>query len=329
MKILVIGGTSFVGRHFVEAAMAKGHTLTLFNRGQTNPNLFPEAEHLKGDRDGDLSQLEGGKWDAVLDTSGYLPRVVRKSAAALAGIVDHYTFISSISVYQDPFAAGDESAPLGTLEDESTEEITGETYGPLKVLCENAVKEEMNERAFVIRPGLIVGPHDPTDRFTYWPVRIAEGGDVLAPGRGDSLVQFIDARDLASWMLKMIENGETGDYNATGPAEELSMKVFLESINTALGGKANLEWVGSDFLQSQSVGPWMEMPLWLGSDEAHMKADITKAVAAGLSLRPTEEIARDTYEWARSRPTIHEWKAGLSREKEAMVLQAWREAGSA
>ena len=329
MKLLVIGGTSFVGRHFVEAAMAKGHALTLFNRGKTNPDLFPDAEHIKGDRDGDLSQLEGGKWDAVLDTSGYLPRVVRKSAAALAGIVDHYTFISSISVYQDPFAGGDESAPLGTLEDELTEEITGETYGPLKVLCENSVREEMSGRSLIIRPGLIVGPHDPTDRFTYWPVRVAEGGDVLAPGGGDSLVQFIDARDLASWMLKMIENSETGDYNATGPAEELSMKVFLESINEAMGGKANLEWVGGDFLQSQSVGPWMEVPLWLGSDEAHMKADIGKAVAAGLSFRPTEEIAKNTNEWARSRPEDHEWKAGLSREKEATVLQAWREARSA
>jgi len=329
MKILVIGGTSFVGRHFVEAAMGKGHALTLFNRGKTNPDLFPDAEHLKGDRDGDLSQLEGGKWDAVLDTSGYLPRVVRKSAAALAGIVDHYTFISSISVYQDPFAGGDESAPLGTLEDESTEEITGETYGPLKVLCEKAVTEEMNGRCLIIRPGLIVGPHDPTDRFTHWPVRIAEGGDVLAPGGGDSLVQFIDARDLASWMLKMTEDGVNGDYNATGPAGELSMKAFLETVNQALGSKATLNWVPSDFLQSHGVGPWMEMPLWLGSDEAHMKASIGKALSAGLTFRSTEEIAKDTNYWARSRPQDHEWKAGLSREKEATVLQAWREARSA
>lgn len=324
MKILVLGGTSFLGRHFVEIALAEGHDLTLLNRGKTNPELFgSEVEKITADRDGDLSELDGGTWDAALDTSGYLPRVVAKSAEKLADRVDHYTFISSISVYADPFAEVDESSPVGTLEDESVEEITGETYGPLKALCEQSAQRAFDGRCLVLRPGLIVGPHDPTDRFTYWPTRIAAGGEVLAPGNPKAQVQVIDARDLAAWNLRLINEKTTGVFNATGPAEPLSMEETLNAINEALGGKSAFTWIPSEFLVAQQVGPWMEMTLWLGSDEAEMKADVSRAVAAGLTFRPIEEISKDTYEWASSRPTDYQWKAGLARDKEAAVLAAW------
>ena len=183
MNLLILGGTVFLGRHLVEAALARGHAVTLFNRGQHNPDLFPEVERLRGDRDGDLQALEGRRWDAVVDTCGYVPRVVRASAEMLAPNVDHYTFISSISVYADTSKPGiDEQAPVGTLDDPTTEEVTGESYGPLKALCEQAAEAAMPGRVLNIRPGLIVGPHDPTDRFTYWVRRVAEGGEVLAPG---------------------------------------------------------------------------------------------------------------------------------------------------
>lgn len=324
MKILVLGGTSFLGRHFVDIALQQGHVLTLLNRGRTNPDLFGnEVEKITVDRDGDLTELDGKSWDAALDTSGYLPRVVRKSAEKLADKVEHYTFISSISVYADPFGEADETAQVGTLEDETTEEITGETYGPLKVLCEGAAEEVFGDRCLVIRPGLIVGPHDPTDRFTYWPARIAEGGEVLAPGNPKAQVQIIDARDLAGWNLRLIDEKKSGVFNATGPAELLTMQEMLDVTNEALGQKASFTWVPSEFLIAQQVGPWMEMPLWLGSDEAGMKADVTKAVDAGLTFRQTEEISKDTYEWSSSRPSDYEWRAGLARDKEAAVLDAW------
>ncbi len=206
MKLLVLGGTVFLGRHLVEAATARGHSVTLFNRGQHNPELYPEVEKLRGDRDSDLSALQGRRWDAVIDTCGYLPRAVRASAELLADAVDHYTFISSISVYADFHTpAMDESAPVGTLADETVEEVTGETYGPLKALCEQAAERALPGRVLNIRPGLIVGPHDPTDRFTYWPVRVARGGEVLAPGRPHVPVQVIDGRDLAEWTVRMVE----------------------------------------------------------------------------------------------------------------------------
>ena len=198
MKLLILGGTVFLGRHLVEAAQARGHQLTLFNRGQHNPELFAGVEKLRGDRSGDLSALRGRRWDAVIDTCGYIPRIVRASAELLADAVDHYTFVSSLSVYADTSRPGiDESAPVGQLADETVEDITGETYGPLKALCEQAAGRALPGRVLTVRPGLIVGPHDPTDRFTYWPVRVARGGALLAPGRPERRVAFVDVRDLA------------------------------------------------------------------------------------------------------------------------------------
>ncbi|MCE5207811.1 MAG: epimerase, partial [Chloroflexi bacterium] len=208
MKILVIGGTRFLGRAAVEAVLAAGHKVTLFNRGVSNPSLYPQVETIIGDRSMDLSLLKGRSWDAVIDTCGYVPRVVRMSASALSGSVGHYTFISTISVYSETWKTGiDENGVLGVLEDETTEEITGGAYGPLKALCEQAAEDAMPGRVLTIRPGLIVGPHDPTDRFTYWPVRVAQGGEVLAPDSPDYKCQVIDVRDLAEWNIRMIEAG--------------------------------------------------------------------------------------------------------------------------
>ena len=270
MDILILGGTVFLGRHLVEAALAHGHTVTLFNRGQHNPDLFPQVERLRGDRGGDLSAIEGRHWDAVIDTSGYLPRAVRASAELLAPNVDHYTFISSISVYGDPSHPNvDEDAPVATMDDPTNENIA-ENYGALKALCEQAAEAAMPGRVLHIRPGLIVGPHDQSDRFTYWVQRVARGGEVLAPGDPDAPVQIIDVRDLAEWTIRMVEQGKTGIFNATGPAEPLTMRRCLRQPRQASDSDASFIWLDDDFLVQQGAGPWIEIPLWLpvGGEES-------------------------------------------------------------
>ena len=327
MKLLILGGTVFLGRHLVDSALARGHEVTLFNRGQHNPELFPGIEKLRGDRDGDLTVLQGRRWDTVIDTSGYLPRVVRASAAALASAVEHYTFISSISVYSDANQPGlDESGIVGTLEDPTVEEITGETYGPLKALCEQAVEEEMPGRALMIRPGLIVGPFDPTDRFTYWPHRVARGGEVLAPGRTKHATQIIDVRDLADWTVRMAERRASGIYNATGPAYTLTMGALLDTCQAVAQSDAAFTWADERFLLDQGVQPWSELPLWLPeADDTLSTVNCAKAFAAGLTMRPLAETVRDTLTWDITRPAGHEWRAGLSAERERQVLQNWHE----
>jgi nucleoside-diphosphate-sugar epimerase len=326
VKLLILGGTVFLGRHIVETALQRGHKITLFTRGERNPDLFPDVEKLRGNHDGNLAPLEGRRWDAVIDTSGYVPRVVRASAELLKDAVAHYTFISSISVYAGFETPNmDETAPVGTLADEGVEEITGETYGPLKALCEHAVEEVMPGRALIIRPGLIVGPHDPTDRFTYWPRRIARGGEVLAPDRPDRATQFIDARDLADWTVRMAEAGATGTYNATGPAERLTMGQLLDVCNTAGGGSAAFTWASEAFLLDAGVGPWIELPLWVPESEGagFDSVSIAKALAAGLSFRSLEETVRDTLAWDAARPADTQRRAGLDAEKERETLRRW------
>ncbi len=330
MRILILGGTVFLGRALVEAALERGHTLTLFNRGQSNPNLFPNVESLRGDRASDLSALQGRRWDAVIDTCGFVPRIVCQSAELLAHAVEHYTFISTLSVYADPSKVGlDESAPVGKLADETTEQVTGETYGPLKALCEQVIEQTLPGRALIIRPGLIVGPHDPTDRFTYWPHRVARGGEVLAPGRPDRPIQFIDVRDLAGWTLRMVEAGKTGVYNADGKAGAVTMEQLLETCRSVSGSDATFTWVSEEFLAAHQVGEWMEMPLWIPeSDPANagfFAFDCRKAIAAGLGLRPLSETVRAALEWDATRRSDHEWRAGLTRQREAELLQAWKE----
>jgi 2'-hydroxyisoflavone reductase len=326
MKLLILGGTRFLGRHLVSAAQERNHDVTLFNRGQTNPGLFPGVAELHGDRDGDLQVLSGRTWDAVIDTCGYVPRVVGASAEFLAGAVPHYTFISTLSVYGDLDEAGiDESAPVTTIDDESTEEVTGETYGALKVLCEQAVAEQYPDASLIIRPGLIVGPYDPTDRFTYWPVRIDRGGEVLAPGTPDTPVQIVDVRDLAEWTIAMVEESATGVYNATGPDEKLPFAQVLETCRAVAGSDATFTWLPEAFLLAHGAEPWVEIPLWVPGEEAigFGTVDVSRAVAKGLRFRPLAATVADTLSWAHQRPAGHEWRAGLAPEKEATILDAW------
>jgi 2'-hydroxyisoflavone reductase len=329
MKLLLIGGTRFLGRAIVNQALAAGHEVTLFNRGQSNPDLYAdEVETLIGDRDGGLDVLDGRSWDAVIDTCGYFPRLVRDSARFLADAVNQYVFISSISVY--PFAAlrvpgVDEATAVGTLEDETVEEITEETYGPLKALCEQAAEAAMPGRVLNVRAGLIVGPHDLTDRFTYWPYRVAQGGNVLAPDSPDHAVQFIDVRDLAQWILHMVEAQKVGTYNVTGQAGEVTLGDVLTTSRAVSGSEAAFVWVSEPFLTQHEVGPWVNLPLWVGSDLAGLsQVNCDKAFADGLAIRPLAETIQDTLTWQATRPADHEWRAGLSREREAELLEKWR-----
>ncbi len=318
MRILVLGGTKFLGRAFVEHALARGHELTLFNRGQTNPELFPEAEKVHGDREVSLDALAGHEWDVAVDVASWLPRVTRVAVDALRESVDRYVYVSSISVYE-PFA----EPPVegnAVAETDSTEE-TLENYGAFKAQCEQIVLDAFGDRALVVRPGLIVGPHDPSDRFTYWPRRVAEGGEVLAPGSPDDPVQFIDVRDLGEWMVRLVEDGATGVFNATG--EPLAFGSFLEQARDALGSDATFTWIPAAELLEAGVGPWMEVPLWLPPEmRAMQQASVARAVAAGLTFRPVAETVRDTAAWDRERDIPRVDGVGLAPERERELLAA-------
>ena len=325
MNILIIGGTRFLGRHLVETALARGHGVTLFNRGKSNPGLFPQLETIQGDREHDISRLSGRAWDAVIDTSGYVPRIVHLSASSLESNVGRYVFISSISVFANFSKVGmDESEPVGRLEDESVEEITAETYGPLKALCEKIVQDTCGDRALIIRPGLIVGPNDPTDRFTYWPVRIARGGDVLAPEKPDAPVQIVDVRDLAEFTIHLVEENASGVYNVTGPDYELTLGALLETSKEVSGSDARVHWASVEFLSQNNVAPWSDMPAWVPDtmeDAGFSRFDLSKAIGAGLRFRPLAETVRDTITWASTRPADYEWRAGLKPEREQELLK--------
>jgi 2'-hydroxyisoflavone reductase len=323
MHILILGGTRFLGRHLVEAALAAGHEVTLFNRGKSNPGLFPQVETLSGDRREHLDALKGRRWDACIDTCGYIPREVRMSTEALRDSVGHYTFISTISVYTDALKPGDdESGPLGTLDDPTVEEVTGETYGPLKVLCEQAAESNLPGRVLTVRSGLIVGPHDPTDRFTYWVARAAEGGAMLGPGKPEQTLQFIDGRDQAAWIIRMTEANTTGIFNVSGPASPLTMCETLETCVQVAGAGAALTWVDEAFLLEQGLQPWAELPLWIpDGGNAALNIDLGKAQAAGLTCRSLVETVRDTLAWHQTR--ADEFKRALAAEREAEVLAAW------
>lgn len=333
MRLLVLGGTLFLGRHIVDEAHRRGHELTLFNRGRTDPAPVVGVEQIHGDREHDVSRLAGRRWDAVIDTSAYLPRIVRASAEALAGAVDRYAFVSSISAYGTfPRSGLDEDAPAAPSPPPGEEDVS-RFYGQLKAACEREVEEVLPGRALVIRPGLIVGPYDPTDRFTYWVLRLAEGGRVLAPRAPDQPVQLIDVRDLAAWIVEMAERSGAGVYNATGPAEPLTLGPALERIRAATGGGADLVWIDEDRLAGEGVQPWDELPLWLDLPRhpdfaGFLAVEIGRALAAGLRLRPLEATVADTLAWARTRTEAPARvsgvplppPAGLAREREAELL---------
>ncbi len=329
MDFLVLGGTLFLGRAIVEDALARGHRVTIFTRGNTLPDLFDDrVTKIRGDRMTGHEPLRGRAFDAVIDTSGHFPRVVRDGCATLVDHAAHYTFVSTVSVYPRlPDLGMDEDAPVAELADPTVEQITGETYGGLKVLCERAVREAFGERACIVRPGLIVGRHDWSDRFTYWPVRVARGGDVLAPGEPDTRVQVIDVRDLAAWLVTCAERNTGGVFNAVGPDPELSMRALLDACLRVARSDARFTWIPDDFLLAQQVGPWMELPLWIPDDpdqRGFSAVSNARAVAQGLRFRPIEDTIADTLAWEATRPKERTWRAGLSPEKERAVLEAWR-----
>jgi 2'-hydroxyisoflavone reductase len=316
VRLLVLGGTKFLGRAVVEAALANGDEVTLFNRGQTNPELF-HVEKIRGDRTKDLEALAGRSWDAALDMATFLPRVVRLSTDALRDSVRRYVYVSSISAYADQSVPPAEGNPVAQLADPDSESI--DDYGALKATCEGIVDDAFGERALVIRPGLIVGPHDPTDRFTYWPRRIAKGGRVLAPAPPDAPVQFIDVRDLGAWIVHATESGLAGIYNATG--ETLTFASFLEECRH-VAGDAEIVWVDAQQLVDAGVGEWMELPLWITSPEysATHLADVSKAVAEGLRFRPLAETIRDTLAWDAEREWPLAEGVGLTPARERELL---------
>jgi len=304
--------------------------VTLFNRGRTNPNLFPDVEKLVGDRDGKLEALKNRSWDAVVDTTGYVPRIVKLSAELLAPNVAHYIFISTISVYAKEDVVGmDETAPVMTIDDPTNEEWR-KNYGALKALCEKTAEATMPGRVATIRPGLIVGPLDPTGRFSHWPSRLSEGNEVLCPGDGTTPTQIMDGRDLGAWIVKVVENRTTGTFNALGPAQRMTMKELIDGCNTAAGGKGKPVWVDAQFLDKHDVAPWQEMPAWIdnkGEFAGFGTLSNARAVKAGLTFRPVAETAKDTLAWLSTLSDDERAKlrsSGIKPDKEAKVLAAWK-----
>ena len=338
MRLLILGGAGLTGPHQLRYALDRGHTVTLFNRGRTAlPTDLAGVEQLHGDRAaGDLDALRGREWDACIDNPTTLPAWARDSAQALAGRVERYLFISTISVYADmrsPLAEDDALQPYEGADPyaETMDSVRAsgfKLYGPLKALSEREVQLRFPSAAAIVRPGLIVGPGDATDRFTYWPLRVRRGGEVLAPGSPADPVQFIDARDLAQWTVRLAEQRATGVFNATGPAGPLSIGALLETIRAAVNPQASFTWVPAQDLEAQGVAPWSDLPVWLPSGGEHggmLRASIDRALAAGLAFRPLAETIRDTLAWFDALPEERRLapRAGLSSEREAQVLAAW------
>jgi len=355
MNILILGGTGFLGPHLVDQALDRGWTITTFNRGKTAPNLFAGDRYkgivqLRGDRDpakgeglksleslASTMKAEGRRFDAVIDNSSYFPRITTASAELLAPVTMMYQLVSTISVWSDNSVAPDESTPVSTIEDPATEKLTGETYGPLKALCEKAAERACAGKACVIRPGLIVGPGDDSLRFTYWPARIAEGGAVLAPRAAkpqEQFVQFIDVRDLAAFMLKLVEDGHLGTYIANGPQGTMTMEEMLHGIRATVSVPVEFRWADEEWLLGKEVAPWMGLPLWIPQAPETAgagRANCARAFAHGLRCRPLAETARDTLEDFRrteaERPKDFAWGSGrtpgISREREGAILADW------
>ncbi len=340
MKILIIGGTKFLGHHLTKESLSKGHQVTLFNRGVSNPELFPEAVKLRGDREKDLKILENRQWDAVIDTCGYLPNVVKKSAELLTNNVSHYTFISSISVYTQFYSSKtSENSPVCKItEDELFQAAKIPTdgglnptmydsfYPGLKASCEKTVEELFPGKTFIPRPGLIVGPYDYEGRFEYWCKRISEGGDVLCPDQLDRRkIKFIDCRDLTKWIVSMIESKETGIYNTTGPEENLTLKMFFDECKRVSGGDAKFIEASDEFLIKSRINSWRDFPYWIPMNDENFKGvfDVKndKAILKGLTFRPISETIKDTISWLASKKYSSETKVGLARTQELKLIK--------
>ncbi|HZZ89110.1 MAG TPA: NAD-dependent epimerase/dehydratase family protein [Caulobacteraceae bacterium] len=337
LRILILGGTGFIGPHQVRYALARGHQVTLFNRGRQPDAWNGRVEELIGDRNtSDLKALEGREWDVCIDNPTTLPFWVRDAGQVLAGKVGQYIFISTISVYADNAKPADETSPLApyTGADPMAETMAtfaaskGELYGPLKAVSEAEAGRRFGPAVTIIRPGLIVGPGDETDRFSYWPVRLSRGGEVLAPGDGSDPVQIIDARDLSEWTIQMAETRTFGIFNATGPAHELSMHGVLDGVRSAIGSNAQLVWVPETFLDANKVEAWSDLPVWVpghGETAGFSRTRIAKATAAGLTFRPLADTSRDTLAWFKTQPAERQAKlrAGLAPDREALLLAQW------
>ncbi|MEZ5500855.1 MAG: NAD-dependent epimerase/dehydratase family protein [Steroidobacteraceae bacterium] len=332
LSILILGGTRFIGVHMAEAALARGHRITFFNRGRTNPGLLPQIPRLTGDRNGELEALESGEWDAVIDNSGYIPRHVELSAQLLQSRAARYLFISSVSVYPDFSQPRDEDSAVAKLEDETVETVNGETYGPLKALCEARVRSIFQSRATVVRPGLIVGPGDNTDRFTYWPARALRGGEFIAPGSSDDAIQIIDARDLAAFCIHLLETGTSGTFNALSAPQQFRMGQLIDASTRAAaarGASARATWIDAANLAKLEIAPWSDMPVWLpasGDTAAFASTPTGRAHAAGLKIGTLERTVDDTLAWHLTRPETERssLKAGLGADRERDLLERWR-----
>ena len=331
LKILILGGTGFIGPHMVREALRRGHEVSLFNRGRTNNELFPDLKLYKGDRNNDLQSLEGGNWDVVVDNSGYVPRHVEDSASLLSPVVSHYLYVSTISVYDISSSPITEESPLATMDDETVEEVTGETYGPMKALCEQRVTAEFGiDRATVLRPTYICGPGDRTDRYTYWPARTLRGGEMLWPGTPEDHIQIIDVRDFANFTVDCLEQKIAGTFNTVTPLRSFKMGDLLEDSLAVTNADMTPVWVDKDFIAENKIAEGGVLPIWENPDgeyAALSQVDGSRAATAGLKNRPTRETARDTISWWKTLPAdrTEKLRAGLSADKEAEILQLWHE----
>jgi 2'-hydroxyisoflavone reductase len=330
LSVLVLGGTGFIGPHMVRELLRRGHSVTLFNRGRTNNELFPDIETIKGDRNGDLQGLEGRSWDAVVDNSGYVPRHVQDSARLLAENAKRYLFISSLSVYADFAVENHEESPLATLEDETVEEVTGVTYGALKALCEKRAAAEFGgDRLTILRPNYIAGPGDHTDRFSYWPIRTRKGGEMVWPGTRNDVIQFVDVKDLAIFVADCLEQQIAGTYNMTNARGAYSMGQLLDDCRALTSADVEPVWISAEFADEQGLIGGRALPIWHPPSGEHAAAggfSAARAIKAGLQNRPARETLRDILTWWDTLPSERtaELRAGLEATREAEVIAAWK-----
>ncbi|MFE8699302.1 NAD-dependent epimerase/dehydratase family protein [Cytobacillus sp. FJAT-54145] len=340
MKVLIIGGSRFLGKTFVDEALKQNHEVTVFNRGNHNSSLSKDVEIIVGDRNNDLHLLENRNWDAVLDTCGQTPISVRKSTQLLKNHIEQYTFISSISVYEDWVPLDiKEDYKVQTMSVQEADKITQDPdadirpyYGAFKRLCEMEAEKNLDGKVLNIRAGLLVGAHDYTDRLPYWVHRVAKGGKILAPGNPNRRVQFIDNRDMSRWILKMMNERGTGTYNTTGPDYPLTMEQFLLTCKKVTGSNAEFEWVDEKFLLDNHVAPWTEMTLWIPEEyplsegekpwKGATSINIDKALSEGLTFRPLEETIQEIHDWLQTR-NDNSLQAGMKEDRETEILSKW------